>query len=173
MNDNGDLREDLKVPDGDLGNQIRTDFENGRELLVSSIFILSNMEMTIVLLYCWVTPFLCHCSAPFWKPAAKSVSLPSKPTQLPKSNSHKNWSFTSNWLPIKNGEKHKKINGKQLWILDLNSTFFNFAYYRLNVNRGEKWVSNLVASFHWISPSLVLVYYYLPRSTQWVNRQTC
>ncbi|KAI9565635.1 eukaryotic translation initiation factor 5A [Daphnia magna] len=33
MNDNGDLREDLKVPDGDLGNQIRTDFENGRELL--------------------------------------------------------------------------------------------------------------------------------------------
>lgn len=40
MNDNGDLREDLKVPDGDLGNQIRTDFENGRELLVSSIFIL-------------------------------------------------------------------------------------------------------------------------------------
>ncbi len=35
MNDNGDLREDLKVPEGDLGNQIRTDFENGRELLVS------------------------------------------------------------------------------------------------------------------------------------------
>lgn len=35
MNDNGDLREDLKVPEGDLGNQIRADFENGRELLVS------------------------------------------------------------------------------------------------------------------------------------------
>lgn len=35
MNDNGDLREDLKVPDGDLGTQIRADFENGRELLVS------------------------------------------------------------------------------------------------------------------------------------------
>jgi translation initiation factor 5A len=37
MNDNGDLREDLKVPDGDLGTQIRADFENGRELLVSFI----------------------------------------------------------------------------------------------------------------------------------------
>ena len=35
MNDNGDLREDLKVPDGDLGTQIRADFENGREVLVS------------------------------------------------------------------------------------------------------------------------------------------
>jgi len=33
MNDNGDLREDLKVPDGDMGAQLRTDFENGRELL--------------------------------------------------------------------------------------------------------------------------------------------
>lgn len=35
MNDAGDLREDLKLPDGDLGAQIKTDFENGRELLVS------------------------------------------------------------------------------------------------------------------------------------------
>ena len=34
MSDNGDLREDLKLPDGDLGNQIKTDFGNGRELLV-------------------------------------------------------------------------------------------------------------------------------------------
>ena len=34
MNDNGDLREDLKLPDGDLGSQLKTDFENGRELLV-------------------------------------------------------------------------------------------------------------------------------------------
>merc|ERR1711911_335936 len=30
MSDNGDLREDLKCPDGDIGNQIKTDFENGR-----------------------------------------------------------------------------------------------------------------------------------------------
>lgn len=40
MNDNGDLREDLKCPDGDIGNQIKTDFENGRELLVRNYFTL-------------------------------------------------------------------------------------------------------------------------------------
>ena len=34
MNDQGDLREDLKLPDGDIGVQIKNDFENGRELLV-------------------------------------------------------------------------------------------------------------------------------------------
>lgn len=34
MSDNGDLREDLKLPDGDLGAQIKNDFANGRELLV-------------------------------------------------------------------------------------------------------------------------------------------
>jgi len=33
MADNGDLREDLKVPDGEIGTQIKNDFENGRELL--------------------------------------------------------------------------------------------------------------------------------------------
>jgi len=33
MNDQGDLREDLKLPDGDIGVQIKNDFENGRELL--------------------------------------------------------------------------------------------------------------------------------------------
>lgn len=39
MNDAGDLREDLKLPDGDIGNQIKTDFENGRELLVIDLNI--------------------------------------------------------------------------------------------------------------------------------------
>ena len=34
MADNGDLREDLKVPDGELGAQLRADFEAGKELLV-------------------------------------------------------------------------------------------------------------------------------------------
>jgi len=33
MNDAGDLREDLKLPDGDLGTQIRSEFDVGRELL--------------------------------------------------------------------------------------------------------------------------------------------
>lgn len=35
MADNGELREDLKIPDGDLGGQLRTDFDSGKELLVS------------------------------------------------------------------------------------------------------------------------------------------
>ena len=38
MNDNGDLREDLKLPDGELGAQMKVDFENGRELLVNYNF---------------------------------------------------------------------------------------------------------------------------------------
>lgn len=36
MADNGDLREDLKIPDGELGAQLRADFEAGKELLVST-----------------------------------------------------------------------------------------------------------------------------------------
>lgn len=35
MDDSGDIREDLKVPDGELGTQLRSDFDNGRSLLVS------------------------------------------------------------------------------------------------------------------------------------------
>lgn len=34
MADNGELREDLKVPDGELGSQLRADHEAGKELLV-------------------------------------------------------------------------------------------------------------------------------------------
>ena len=34
MADNGELREDLKVPDGELGAQLRSDFDSGKELLV-------------------------------------------------------------------------------------------------------------------------------------------
>lgn len=51
MSDNGDLREDLKVPDGEVGAQLRAEHENGKDILctvlkscgeeVSFIFILS------------------------------------------------------------------------------------------------------------------------------------
>lgn len=41
MNDGGDLREDLKLPEGDLGAQLRAEFDNGKELLVSYIHIFS------------------------------------------------------------------------------------------------------------------------------------
>lgn len=35
MSDGGDLREDLKIPDGELGVQLRSEYDAGRELLVS------------------------------------------------------------------------------------------------------------------------------------------
>lgn len=38
MTDAGDLREDLKLPDGDLGAQLRSEFDSGKELLVSVAF---------------------------------------------------------------------------------------------------------------------------------------
>jgi len=33
MGDSGDLREDLKLPDGELGGQLRQEYDNGREIL--------------------------------------------------------------------------------------------------------------------------------------------
>jgi len=33
MGDGGDLREDLKLPDGDLGGQLKTEYDSGREIL--------------------------------------------------------------------------------------------------------------------------------------------
>lgn len=33
MSDNGEIREDLKIPDGELGWSIRTDFDGGKDLL--------------------------------------------------------------------------------------------------------------------------------------------
>lgn len=44
MGDGGDLREDLKVPEGDLGAQLKKEFEEGKELLVSYqfFFLIAN-----------------------------------------------------------------------------------------------------------------------------------
>ena len=52
MSDNGDLREDLKCPDGDIGNQIKTDFENGRELLVCILTSPLKKKQIITLFLC-------------------------------------------------------------------------------------------------------------------------
>lgn len=51
MADNGDIREDLKIPDGELGLQLRADFDAGKELLVIIIqiyifFLLSHLNLT-------------------------------------------------------------------------------------------------------------------------------
>lgn len=53
MGDNGDLREDLKLPDGELGGQLRAEFDNGKELLVS-IFLL--VVLLLLLKYKVPTP---------------------------------------------------------------------------------------------------------------------
>lgn len=34
MSDNGEIREDLRLPEGELGNSLRADFDNGKDLLV-------------------------------------------------------------------------------------------------------------------------------------------
>lgn len=35
MSDNGDLREDLKIPEGEIGQQLKNEYDAGKELLVS------------------------------------------------------------------------------------------------------------------------------------------
>lgn len=39
MSDNGEIREDLKLPEGELGNSLRADFDNGKDLLVIITYI--------------------------------------------------------------------------------------------------------------------------------------
>lgn len=38
MGDNGDIREDLRVPDNDIGREIESKFEAGDDFLVSRVF---------------------------------------------------------------------------------------------------------------------------------------
>jgi len=37
MNSDGALKDDVKVPESDLGNQIKTDFEGGKELIITVV----------------------------------------------------------------------------------------------------------------------------------------
>lgn len=40
MMESGDLRDDIKIPEGDIGTEIKTKFENGEDLLVSYLPII-------------------------------------------------------------------------------------------------------------------------------------
>jgi len=42
MKDDGTLREDLKVPEGELGNQLRAEFDIGRELICTVLKALTD-----------------------------------------------------------------------------------------------------------------------------------
>lgn len=44
MSDSGELREDLKIPEGELGAQLKADYESGKELLVCIMFMLYALE---------------------------------------------------------------------------------------------------------------------------------
>lgn len=56
MADNGDLREDLKIPDGELGTQLRADYDAGKELLVIIIklflFYFKAWYFNLILFFC-------------------------------------------------------------------------------------------------------------------------
>lgn len=43
MSDNGEIREDLKLPEGELGNTLRADFDNGKDLLVDICCIINSL----------------------------------------------------------------------------------------------------------------------------------
>ena len=93
MADNGDLREDLKVPDGEIGTQIKNDFENGRELLV----IPRNDTRVLNHWYWSIISF--NFSVLYWSRAEKSVWSPARPIFQPRSST--TWSFS---LPTINYE---------------------------------------------------------------------
>lgn len=46
MEDNGELRSDLKLPENDLGKEILSKFENGEEFMVSSCSLLTDKSFT-------------------------------------------------------------------------------------------------------------------------------
>ena len=50
MNNEGVAKDDVKVPDSDLGKQIQEDFENGKDLLVTIISAMSEEQVCSVLL---------------------------------------------------------------------------------------------------------------------------
>lgn len=56
MMDNGDVREDLRVPDGDLGKEIESKFAAGEEMLVSA-----PVWMKELVLSCCLSMQSAHC----------------------------------------------------------------------------------------------------------------
>ena len=84
MSDGGDLREDLKIPDGELGQQLRAEYDAGKELLVSilSFFRLIRVELhssLIILVHCLeiLRRRMCHCNQN--KYSCRKISCPHLP----------------------------------------------------------------------------------------------
>ena len=52
MDDGGDMREDLKVPDGDVGEEIKSAIADGREIMVS--FCLAWLDQNVLLIWTYL-----------------------------------------------------------------------------------------------------------------------
>lgn len=59
MMDNGDVREDLRVPEGDLGKEIESKFAAGEEMLVSAP-VWTNAFSPLAA-YCHCNPLIVFC----------------------------------------------------------------------------------------------------------------
>uniref|UniRef100_A0A8C7WPP1 Translation initiation factor 5A C-terminal domain-containing protein n=1 Tax=Oryzias sinensis TaxID=183150 RepID=A0A8C7WPP1_9TELE len=46
LQDSGEVREDLKIPEGDLGKEIESKYEAGEEILVSTVPLMIPPAMT-------------------------------------------------------------------------------------------------------------------------------
>ena len=72
MDDAGNTRDDLKLPEGDLANEIKSAYDDGRDILVSlHTFCRLNLRFDCIFL---------QNSAQFWAHVVKSVSLLRKST---------------------------------------------------------------------------------------------
>ena len=48
MEDNGDMKEDLKVPDGDVGKEIQTKFDNGDDFMCTVLSAVGEEQIIAV-----------------------------------------------------------------------------------------------------------------------------
>jgi len=51
MSDNGDLREDLKIPEAEIGQQLKNEYDAGKELLVSRLSLCMCIVYKLIVIY--------------------------------------------------------------------------------------------------------------------------
>lgn len=59
MTDSGDLREDLKLPEGDLGLQLQTEFDSGKDIIVSIDFKIISFNLIYMFMFIFFFSVLC------------------------------------------------------------------------------------------------------------------
>lgn len=53
MSDNGDLREDLKIPDGEVGAQLRSEYDAGKDILCTVLKSCGEEVSNAKFAHCW------------------------------------------------------------------------------------------------------------------------